>query len=59
MKCAYYQKKKRSRLTSEGRKRLSNVVNDFMAKSLIAGPETALEMMKEEADGDDLSDTLY
>lgn len=48
MKCAYYQKQKKSKLSTEGKKRLSNIVNNFMAKSLVVGPEKALEIMKEE-----------
>lgn len=48
MKCAYYQKQKNNRLTTESKKRLKNIVNDFMTKSFVVGPEKALEIMKEE-----------
>ena len=48
MKCAYYQKQKKNRMTTEDRKRLNEVVNDFMQKSIIVGPEKALEIMREE-----------
>ncbi len=48
MKCAYYQRQKQDRMTTEDRKRLSEVVNDFMQKSMVAGVDKALEMMQEE-----------
>ena len=48
MKCAYYHNQKKSKLSTEGRKQLSNIVNNFMAKSIVVGPEKALEIMKEE-----------
>ena len=48
MKCAYYQTKKQNRMTTEDKKYLSEVVNDFMQKSIVVGTDKALEMMKEE-----------
>ena len=48
MKCAYYQTKKQSRMTTADKKHLSEVVNDFMQKAIVVGPDKALEMMKEE-----------
>lgn len=48
MKCAYYQRRKQDRMTTEDKKRLNEVVNDFMQKSVVVGPDKALEMMKEE-----------
>lgn len=48
MKCAYYQQQKQNRLSTESKKKLNNIVNDFMEKSIVVGPEKALELMKEE-----------
>lgn len=48
MKCAYYQKQKQNRMTTKNKRRLKEVVNDFMQKSVIVGPEKALEIMREE-----------
>ena len=48
MKCAYCQKQKQDRMTTEDKKRLDKMVNDFMKKSIIVGPEKALEIMEKE-----------
>ena len=48
MKCGYYQRKKQNRTSNEAKKKLSAIVNDFMAKSIVVGPEQALEEMKKE-----------
>ena len=46
MKCAHYQNRKKSKLSTEGRKQLSKIVNNFMANSIVVGPDKALEIMK-------------
>ena len=51
MKCAYYLRQKRSKLSKEDKKKLDNIVSDFMAKSIVMGPEKALETIKEEKGG--------
>lgn len=59
MKCAYYQNKKKSKLSAESKKRLSHIINDFMEKSLVIGPEKALEIMKaEQANQEDVEEEL-
>lgn len=50
MKCAYYQKQKKSRMTTESRKRLNEVVDNFVQKSIVRGPEKALEFIREECE---------
>ena len=50
MKCAYYQKQKQNRMTTENKKRLQKVVDNFMQKAISTGPDKALEMMREESE---------
>lgn len=50
MKCAYYQKQKQSRMTTESKKRLNEVVDNFIQKSIVVGPEEALEFIREECE---------
>lgn len=50
MKCAYYQKQKKDQMTTESRKRLNEVVDNFVQKSIVRGPEKALEFIREECE---------
>lgn len=61
MKCAYYQKQKQSRMTTESRKRLNEVANNFVQKSIVVGPEKALEIIREECEWqkEELEDEIY
>lgn len=48
MKCAYYQKKKQDRMTSEDKRHLNEFVDDFMQKLITAGVDKTLGMTQKE-----------
>jgi hypothetical protein len=50
MKCAYYQKQKKNKLSTESRKHLQKIVNNFMETSMVVGVDNALDIMREETE---------
>lgn len=49
MKC-YLMQKPKHKISAENKKKLQNIVNKYMASSLIVGHEKALEILKKDAE---------
>lgn len=50
MKCWYYTKRQKEKMSTEAKKLVEKKIKEFMDLSLLTSPKEALEIMKEESE---------